>query len=171
MYVASKAIAKDLVETHRTLTVQNKSLAKRPLIGRNKRILLSNVPLIIPHTEVINKLQTLNVEAASSITFLRAGLYDQQFAHIMSFRRQVHTHFDDVYKLTDSFQLNYGDTNYTIYISAESPKCYHCKNEGYVAKNCPAVSKNGATGTKTVMIPIHFPAAQVMKTPNKHQRK
>lgn len=144
VYLANKTIAEDLVEVHKSITVQNKTLHIRPLITKNKRIIISNVPPHIPNSTITSYLRSRNIEIASQISFLRAGLNDSQFSHIMSFRRQAYIHPDDVNKLPDSLQLEFEETQYRVYIATETLGCYHCKAEGHIAKNCTTLHNNTA---------------------------
>lgn len=147
--LANKDFDDDLLEAHKTIKVRNQVLHVRPLIARNKRVVLSNVPPIIPHSILENKLKLLSIEIASSITFLRVGLSDPQFAHIMGFRRQLYVNPDDDSKLPDSIQMNFDKTSYWIYITSDIAGCYRCKDEGHVARDCPTLARTETQQTST----------------------
>ncbi|CAH2095388.1 unnamed protein product [Euphydryas editha] len=115
VYVSTKEIAVELIEKHKFLYINKQKIAIRPLITRNKRIVLSNVCPVIPHHVIQKKLEEMNIKTQSSITFLRAGFTEPGFNHIMSFRRQVYISPEDIVKLPESIQLSYEDTNYWIY--------------------------------------------------------
>ncbi|CAH2097714.1 unnamed protein product [Euphydryas editha] len=137
VYVSTKEIADELIEKHKFLYINKQNIAIRPLITRNKRIVLSNVCPVIPHHVIQKKLEEMNIKTQSSITFLRAGFTEPGFNHIMSFRRQVYISPEDIVKLPESIQLSYEDTNYWIYFSSESMLCFMCKKVGHIVKNCP----------------------------------
>ena len=137
IYLANKTTAQELVEVHRNITVHNTTLPTRPLISQNKRIVLSNVPPFIPHKDIEVIIKSLNVNTVSPITFLRAGLNEPEWTHIMSFRRQVYINPADIDKLPDSLKMTVDETAYYIYISTDTQTCFHCKKEGHLAKHCP----------------------------------
>ncbi|KAI4473072.1 hypothetical protein M0802_016337 [Mischocyttarus mexicanus] len=136
IYVATKEIADELIDKHKAILVNGKSLPIRPLISRNKRIIFSNVCPIIPHNVLEEKLKEWKIKPMSAMTFLRAGLTDQGFSHILSFRRQIFITPEDIEKLPESFQITYEDTTYWIYVSSDNISCFLCKKEGHIAKNC-----------------------------------
>lgn len=152
VYVANKSIADTLIQQHKSVTIQNKVFPIRPLIARNQRVVLSNVPPIIPHSEIEKTINSLNIKVVSTITFLRAGLTNPQLSHIMSFRRQLYISHSDTEKLPEAIQITFDDTTYWIYCSADNPGCYHCKKEGHIAKNCPSLINND-TRTPTTQEP------------------
>lgn len=137
MYLASKEIADTLIEANSNITVGNNSLVIRPLLTKNKRIILSNVCPIIPHHILLQELNKIHVKTSSAISFIRAGISEPGFAHIMSFRRQVYVHPDEVNKLPESLKIEYDNTTYWIYLSTDSVSCFICKQQGHLAKHCP----------------------------------
>ncbi|KAI4473600.1 hypothetical protein M0802_016035 [Mischocyttarus mexicanus] len=136
IYVATKEIADELIDKHKAILLNGKSLPIRPLISRKKRIIFSNVCPIIPHNVLEEKLKEWKIKPMSTMTFLRAGLTDQGFSHILSFRKQIFITPEDIEKLPESFQITYEDTTYWIYVSSDNISCFLCKKEGHIAKNC-----------------------------------
>ena len=114
MFLASKEIADNLTKTHKDITINDIVLNIRPLISNHKRIIISNVCPIIPHEVIEIELAKRNIKATSKISFLRAGMNDPGFSHIMSFRRQVYIHHDDTNKLPEAIPIQYDDTTYWI---------------------------------------------------------
>lgn len=112
----------------------------RPLITSNKRIILSNVCPVIPYEIIEKELIKIRIKSTSQISFLRAGLSEPGFSHILSFRRQVFVKPEDVDKLPASLNIFHEDTNYWIYLSGDNISCYLCKKEAHLAKNCPDVT-------------------------------
>lgn len=137
VYLASKQTADNLIDTHKHIVINNQRLPIRPLLSRNKRVILSNVSPHIPHEVIEEYLQKLNVKKTSPISYLRAGIPQLGGSHIMSFRRQVYIPPEDVNKLPESIQINHEDTQYWIYISTDTLSCFLCKKEGHIAKSCP----------------------------------
>lgn len=146
VYVSTKLIADDIIDNKKYLTIQNQKLPIRPLINRNKRIIISNVCPIIPHTEIEKKLKELQIKPMSSISFLRAGINETGFNHILSFRRQVYVSPEDFYRLPDKISIDFDETTYWIYFSSDTMTCFVCKKDGHVASKCPeAVTESNFT--------------------------
>ena len=135
-YLNRKTTAQDFVTNHRTVTINNVHTIVRPLIHPSQRIILSNVSPSIPH-EYIEKFFTHNnVRMASKLTFLRAGIHETGFTHIVSFRRQVFINPDDLPKIPQSFLITHDNTQYRIFASTDKLNCFICKQEGHVAIDC-----------------------------------
>lgn len=135
IYFDSKQTADNLLE--REIKIRDKSLQILPLITKNKRIVLSNVCPVIPHHIIENRLKEMNVAIKSPITFMKVGIAEPGFSHILSFRRQLYVAPEDIKLLPESFQISYDDTNYWIYVSTDALKCFTCNNMGHLAKYCP----------------------------------
>lgn len=135
IYFDSKKTADELLD--KQIKIQGKTITILPLITRNKRIVLSNVCPVIPHNVIEDILfKELNIKIKSPITFMKVGISEPGFSHILSFRRQFYIAPEDVKSLPDSFQVNYEDTNYWLYVTTDALKCFTCNNMGHLAKHC-----------------------------------
>ena len=152
LYLNSKENADKLTESNKKVVIGQHALEIRPLISKAKRIILSNVCPIIPHHIVQEELIKHNIRLSSQITFIRAGINDPSYAHVLSFRRQVYIHPEDVTNLPDVLQINFDSVNYWIYLSTEKLSCFLCKEEGHLAKFC----KNANTA------PQHSPNLSIL---------
>lgn len=132
----SKKTADTLIEEKRKITIQNHILEIKPLITRNKRIVLSNVCPVIPNYIIEQKFQELKIKIMSPISFMKIGVPDPGFSHILSFRRQLYISPEDDTRLPESFQITFEGTNYWIYTSTDALKCFACNMLGHLAKNC-----------------------------------
>lgn len=137
MYLSSPENVVNLIERHPTITVDGKILEIRPLISKAKRIILSNVCPVISHSVLENEFKKLNIKLESQMTFLRAGLADAGYTHIMNFRRQVYINPKDTDKIPESMCIVFEETRYWIYISNDTLLCFLCKKQGHLAKHCP----------------------------------
>ena len=136
-YLDSKATADSLIDYNAKITLENQVIEIRPLISRMKRIILSNVCPIIPHEEILQVLdKKYGVQTTSQMSFIRAGVYDAGYSHILSFRRQIYVHPEDIEKLPPSFQIDFDETSYWIYLSTDKVSCFLCKEEGHLVKFC-----------------------------------
>lgn len=111
----------------------------RPLISKNKRIMISNAHPWIPHTDIENVLKTYDITPVSRVSFLKASLGDDDYSHAYSFRRQVYIKPEDECKLPVSVHIKRDGTSHWIYFSGDSLKCFLCKEEGHMAKHCKQV--------------------------------
>lgn len=137
VYLSSKSVADDIVENKQFITIQNQRLPIRPLINRNKRIIISNVCPIIPHSEIEKRLQEMQITPMSPISFLRAGINENGYNHILSFRRQLYVTPEDFNRLPEKVSIDFDETTYWIYFSSDTMTCFICKNDGHVASKCP----------------------------------
>ncbi|CAD6216496.1 GSCOCG00011340001-RA-CDS, partial [Cotesia congregata] len=153
IYLDSSKTADNLIEVSKTVQVKDQVLPIKPLVTRNKRVVLSNVCPVIPHYVITDKLEELGIRAMSSLTFMKIGISEPGYSHILSFRRQLYISPEDEVKLPSSFQVYHEDIGYWIYSSTDSLKCFICNNTGHIAKNCPKNSSEGARDLQNQTIP------------------
>ena len=137
LYLDSKATVDKLTDNNTKIKIGEQLLEIRPLISKMKRIILSNVCPAIPHQDILNELKnSYDIQATSKMSFLRAGMNEPGFSHILSFRRQLFLHPDDIKKLPPSLKVVYENTAYWIYVSTDKVTCFICNEEGHLAKYC-----------------------------------
>ncbi|XP_053988267.1 uncharacterized protein LOC128881344 isoform X1 [Hylaeus volcanicus] len=136
VFLASKEIADNLTDKHKHIRVNDSTLSLRPLISKAQRIILSNVYPTIPHATIEEIFDKLGVRRESAVSFIKAGMIEEGFTHILSFRRQLYVHPDDTYKIPNNIKIEHEQTTYWIYPSTDTLKCFICKLEGHLAKNC-----------------------------------
>uniref|UniRef100_A0A6P7GZM9 Uncharacterized protein LOC114348958 n=1 Tax=Diabrotica virgifera virgifera TaxID=50390 RepID=A0A6P7GZM9_DIAVI len=66
------------------------------------------------------------------MTFLRAGIQDPQYSHVLGFRRQVYYKPVDNLVITKSILIDFDNTSYRIFLS-DGPTCYLCHQSGHIA--------------------------------------
>lgn len=137
MYLAGKTFADNLTSDNSNILTKDRLISVRPRNVKTKRIILSNVCPIISHNVILDAFKQMGIRIVSPISFIRVGFTETEFKHILSFRRQVYIHPDDVNKLPESLQVNYDETSYWIFISTDNLTCFQCKREGHLAKHCP----------------------------------
>ena len=108
----SKETADRLTESGKEITIGTLTLEIRPLISKATRIIISNACPIIPNDIIIEELSKINITPCSQITYIRAGINDPGFSHVLSFRRQMYVNPDDIPKLPPSIAINYDSTMY-----------------------------------------------------------
>ena len=144
LYMNSKESADKLTESGKKITIGTLTLEIRPLISKAKRIIISNACPIIPNDIIIEELAKINITPCSQITYIRAGINDAGFSHVLSFRRQMYINPDDFPKLPPSIAINYDSTTYYIYLSGEKLSCFLCREEGHLAKFCKNLAPNSS---------------------------
>lgn len=87
LYLSEKEIVNRLVNEKTKVNIGTHTLEIRPLIAKSKRIIISNVCPIIPHSVIEEELLKYNVKPLSTITDIRAGMNESGYYHILSFRR------------------------------------------------------------------------------------
>lgn len=138
IFLSSQTIADSLTNNHKVIKIKNYELKLRPLVTKAKRIIISNVCPIIPHSVIENVLTTKNIKLASKISFVKAGIPGQGFSHIMSFRRQVYIAPEDLSLLTDSTTVHYDGSTYRIFFTTDEMSCFNCHQTGHLAGQCPS---------------------------------
>ncbi|KAK2586113.1 hypothetical protein KPH14_008391 [Odynerus spinipes] len=148
VYFSSKKVVEEICK-YKTIRIGINDLEVRPLITPSSRIIISNVCPVIPHDTIKEALITKGINLSSNISFLRAGFYEPELNHILSFRRQVYTKPDSLPLLPETMGIEYDGTKYWIYLSTESTTCFLCHKEGHIAKVCPNHNKQQDTNKLT----------------------
>lgn len=136
VYLESKQTVTDIISKHSHIKINDNTLQVRPLITHYKRLILSNVCPVIPHYVLTDALEKLKIRTNSAMTFIKAGMSNPGYSHILSFRRQIYIHPEDEELIPESLHIKFDDTNYWIYLSTDTLKCFLCKQSGHIAKQC-----------------------------------
>ena len=73
----------------------------------------------------------------SPITFLKIGVNNPEYNHILSFRRQVYTLPPENIEVPNSMVVTHEDASYRIFLSLNSLAYFKCKQSRHIAANCP----------------------------------
>jgi len=145
VYLDSKETVDKFLENHSELTIKKKLVKIRRLINPVRRIVISNVCPIIPHSVIESELiDKIGLKLSSPVSFVKAGFSNSDFEHIYSFKRSVYytiendKEIDSVY-IPESITIKYEDEEYRVFLSTEKNlMCFSCKKNGHLAKNCPS---------------------------------
>lgn len=124
MYLATATLVDEFVLKNPCINIDNTECQVRHLITPAKRIILSNVCTSIPHEFLAQELKKYNIKSASPITFIRAGIRDPEYSHIMSFRRQLFISNSNNEEIPTLILVHYENTDYRLYLSGELQACY-----------------------------------------------
>lgn len=146
MYLKNKEIVDKLISNNENVEIENCKINIRRLISPAKRIILSNVCPSIPHIIIEDELKRNGQKLISPLSFLRAGLQESEYSHILSFRRQVYVSPENNVPLPESLVINHEETSYRIFLTEDGITCFLCKQVGHTTNQC----KNNNTNTPTI---------------------
>lgn len=72
----------------------------------------------------------------SNISFISAGITNQEFKRVMNFKRQVYINLNENDTLPDSLLITYANEIYRIFLSTDKIRCFRCKRTGHIAEKC-----------------------------------
>lgn len=144
IYLSNLDTIDRLLSIHKTIMVGETHVAVRRLVTPSKRIIISNVSPSIPHELIGTYLRNYGLKLVSPVTYLRAGIPTEEFAHILSFRRQVYISppEDDNIELPSTLIIPHEEINYRIFLSHDNMECFICKKTGHISNNCPNTAQS-----------------------------
>lgn len=157
VYLASKEIATAITNEHKYINIKGQRLELRLLVKGNKKIIISNIPPIIPNDLIERELIKLNITPKSTITCMRIGTQNPLLSHVISFRRQFLMDPEDVEKIPGSILISYEEISYRIFFASEAATCYICKQTGHIAKQCPEQTEHNEIENNPINNNNNFP--------------
>nr|CAI5831910.1 unnamed protein product [Callosobruchus analis] len=127
-----------LIASHKTVKIQDQNVDVRRLVTPSDRLIVSNVRVCpsIPNNIIEDTLKKLGLNLLTRMTYLRVGMPESEYTHILSFRRQIFITPPDN-PIPDSTTVTYENTTYRIFLSNEGLSCTLCKQTGHLASKCP----------------------------------
>lgn len=150
IYLSNKQIVENLTNTYETIQIKGHNIGVRPLVTPAKRLILSNVSPCIPHEILENKVKTLGYKTASTMSFLRAGITDPAYHHVLSFRRQIYVLPNEDIELPSTIQIDHDTVTYRIFLTFDVLSCFLCKATGHIANQCPQHPCENTSPTETI---------------------
>ena len=147
LYLASKELVDSLTDKLKHVKIGDTEISIRPLVTKQKRVVLSNVAPPIPQYILDDTIDSLNIKRSSPVSILRANINKEGYGHILSSRRLVYIDPDDAEKLPEFIKIIFEQITYFIYPSTDVLKCFLCKMEGHIARHC---SKNFDNDLSTI---------------------
>lgn len=136
IFLSKKEHADYMINNHKQITINNKTIEIRRLINPAQRLIISNVCPTIPHDIIVQALINQNIKLVSPITFLHSGLQKEEYKQILGFRRQVFYTEDNDVIIPPRMEIEHDDVTYQIYLTTDTT-CTTCKVKGHAANNCP----------------------------------
>ncbi|KAJ3652319.1 hypothetical protein Zmor_018297 [Zophobas morio] len=136
IYLKDKLLVDELVTKYSSLTINNQEVGIRRLITPAQRIIISNVCPTIPHDSILSVIKTLGYKPVSPVSFLRAGIQNEEYSHVLSFRRQIFVTPDESIDLPSSLVIKHDGTNYRIFLTYDDQTCFKCHLIGHIASQC-----------------------------------
>lgn len=135
-YLSSKDCVDKFMTEHAGISVGDIFIAARRLITPASRIVLSNLPPIIPDEIIESALKSVGLKVVSPISDIGVGIGMPQYNHVGSFRRQVYIVPDENQVLPPSLIINFEGDGYRMYLSNDELRCFLCKTVGHISKQC-----------------------------------
>lgn len=143
IFLSSELILKSLLEkTQSTIKINEHDIPIRRLLNPAKRIIISNVCPSIPNQAILDSLVDINISPISEINYLKAGIKEAGYEHILSFRRQMYIKHEDISKLPGTLLISINETNFRIFFTDDTITCYTCKLTGHTSMNCKQNNEN-----------------------------
>lgn len=136
IYLTNKKLVDDIINNNKYINIGNNTFEIRRLITPAIRVIISNVCPSIPHQIIEEALTKISIKTVSQISFVRAGMQEQEYQHILSFRRQVFINEEDKQKVPESIFVEYENTSYKLYLSGDTIQCNICKKHGHTENQC-----------------------------------
>lgn len=147
VFLSNEIILNSLLEkTQNTIKINEHIIPIRRLLNPAKRIIISNVCPSIPNQTILDALKQINITPISEINYLKAGIKEIGYEHILSFRRQIYIKHEDIPKLPGTLLININETNFRLFFTDDTITCFTCKLTGHTSMSC----KKNTTNNKNI---------------------
>lgn len=152
IYLDSKKTAEDLTQKYKTIKVNTHDIPIRNYLTPTHRIVIWAFPTL-PDNVLIEGLQNIGIKPESGIQHLSAGIHQDNFNHILSFRRQLFVHQQHP-AIPDSIEMIYENEKYRVFISLDENRCPICKKFGHDSDSCKTLTNTTAPILTPTINPI-----------------
>jgi len=144
IYLDSKNTVDEFMQNTGFILVNNMKLVACRLINPAKKLIISNIN---PYIE--KALKTLGLQLNSPIVYLNAGFSNTVLKHVLSFQRSVYIscgNGENEPDIPSSIIIKHEEEESRIFLNSEQTiRCFMCKQEGHLARNCTSVPTNENT--------------------------
>jgi hypothetical protein len=148
IFLSNKIILDNLMETHQTISINEHVIQIRRLINPAKRIVISNVCPSISNQVILDHLKKSNITPIFQLTYLKAGITNEGYEHILNFRRPMFIKHEDAPSIPGSLLINDNDSQYRIFFTDDRITCFNCKAIGHTSLTCKKMAMNKLEITK-----------------------
>lgn len=145
IYLSNKETVDKFMNEQGSITVNAERLQARRLVTPAERLIISNVCPTIPHSTLELSLRDMGVTLLSPMTYLRIGVTNPEYNHILSFRRQIYVKPLEGRILPESMLITHDNTSYRVFLTQDNLSCFKCKQQGHIASQCPNETNNTTT--------------------------
>lgn len=150
MYLKTKDLINDITKNYDFVTIEDHNLAIRPLVLRANKYYLNKVCPSIPSSLIHDKIESIGINITSMIQREKMNTEDNDYSHVLSFRRTFYGIPSKNVQIPESILLNYENENFRIFISSEIKRCSHCHKIGHLIDVCRQVETLNDQNDKTI---------------------
>lgn len=140
IYLDYKQTFDTYLQSRGYIILNNTKIPARCLINLAKKLLLSNVCLIIPREILLQHLkEKIRIKSCSPVVYIGAGYTNPAIKHVFSSRRSVYKNLPEGlnFEIPSSFLIKYEDEEYRIFTNTEeNVTCFLCKQVDHIAIKC-----------------------------------
>lgn len=136
MYLKTKELVNELTENLDYITIENIDLKIRPLMLRATKFYLNRVCPSIPSAFLHDLITNIGINITSLIQRERMSYGEDDFSHVLSFRRTFYGIPDKNVAIPDSMLVKFEQENHRIFISTEIKRCSNCFKIGHLSEVC-----------------------------------
>lgn len=120
---------------NRGLNYEGAFIELTPLVRPTTKLILSNVYPEIPNSVLVENIGSF-CKVVSQCRPIPLGLKNKKLTHVMSFRRQVQVLMNPNVTPPDHINFTHSGTNYRVFVSTESARCFNCGEFGHISRSC-----------------------------------
>lgn len=136
IYLSKKELVEKLIQQHKTIQIANNNIEIRKVLNPTIKLIISNIDITIPNSIIEDKFKEIGLKLSSGISFLRVGMKEDIFSHILSHRRQCYVLQEDNLQIPEHIFITYEEIDYKIYLTEDNIRCDNCKRVGHTVQNC-----------------------------------
>lgn len=137
IYLSTKEIVDTFMKDHGGITINGQFFLARRLVNPAFKLCISNASPYIPHEIIEEELKNLGLQLISPISFMRFGMKEGPYQHVLSSRRQAIVKYEENTEFPHSTIIRYDSDPHRIFLSSDDFKCTVCRSPGHPASRCP----------------------------------